>query len=230
MRSSRIAIIPARGGSKGIPRKNIRMFQGKPLICWAIDAAIQTKLFEMVMVSSDDEEICEVAIAHGASVPFLRPKELAEDTSSTLDVVMDLLIKFPEFNFGTLLQPTSPLTTSEDIRESISLMGDMNADSLVSVVKTNNHPQLLYSIKPNMVLRPLSTEVSVSRRQELPEVFALNGAIYNFSIPWLHETRTFVSATTVGFEMPKERSVDIDDEFDWAMATWLHQSRKTEAP
>jgi CMP-N,N'-diacetyllegionaminic acid synthase len=228
LKASRIAIIPARGGSKGIPRKNIRMFDGKPLMCWVIDAALQSNMFEMVIVSTDDEEICEIAKSYGATVPFLRPKELAEDTSPTIDVIIDLLKVFPEFEVGTLLQPTSPLTTSTDIRKSIALMEKLKSDSLVSVVKTKSHPQLLFSLQQDMSMRPLSTESPVSRRQELPDVFALNGAIYNFSIPWLLEKRTLISDGTVGYEMSREKSIDIDDEFDWAMATWLHQSRKIE--
>ena len=228
MNTSRIAIIPARGGSKGIPRKNIRMFQGKPLIYWVINAALESNMFKMVMVSTDDEEICEISKTYGAQVPFLRPKELADDTSSTIDVVLDLLQYFPEFDVGTLLQPTSPLTTPADIKDSIYLMENLKSESVVSVVRTKSHPQLLFSLESDLLMRPMSLDAPISRRQELSDVFALNGAIYNFSIPWLLKKKTFISNGTVGYEMSRESSVDIDDEFDWSMATWLHQLRKTE--
>jgi CMP-N,N'-diacetyllegionaminic acid synthase len=218
---SRVAVIPARGGSKGIPRKNVRLFQGRPLIAWVIEAALESKVFDDVMVSTDDEEIGLIAQHFGATVPFLRPQELSTDSALTIDVLRHLFQRFPHYEYGTLLQPTSPLTTCEDILRSVELMKELQSSSMVSVVETKQHPQLLFVRGNNLRLQPLSTDTLVDRRQDRPKTYALNGAMYNFETSWLMRNGAFIGEETVAYEMPRERSVDIDDEFDWQLANWL---------
>ena len=138
-----LAVIPARGGSSGIPRKNVRMFAGKPLIAHTIDAAKRAPSVSRIIVSTDDEEIARVSKECGADVPFLRPAELATSTSKVVDAVVHLLEKLKaDENYAPahilLLQPTSPLRTSDDIEKAIKLFFDSEADSLVSVVRTEN--------------------------------------------------------------------------------------------
>jgi CMP-N,N'-diacetyllegionaminic acid synthase len=213
-----LGLIPARGGSRAIPRKNIKRLNGKPLIAWTIEAALRSNSLGSVVVSTDDEEIARIAAELGAEVPFMRPRELARDDSPSIDLVLHALDQLPGFESVVLLQPTSPLRTTEDIDGCIELASDRGALSVVSVSPVGTHPFLMYRLGENQRLEKLVYGPPVSRRQDLPPVFALNGAVYFAGAEWLRQYRTFVSGDSIGYVMPAERSVDLDTLLDWQLA------------
>ncbi len=220
-----LALIPARGNSKGIPRKNIKPIAGKPLIAWAIEAALCSRVLDAVVVSTEDEEIAEVARQWGAQVPFRRPPELAQDDTPGIDPVLHALEQLPDFDVVLLLQPTSPLRTTEDIDACISLAQDMQASSVVSVSKPGKHPYWMYSLGTDQRLQTLIDVPPILRRQDLPPVYAVNGALYYTRTNWLQQQHTFVTAETVAYVMPSERSVDLDTQLDWKLAEILLKER-----
>ena len=215
-----LAVIPARGGSKGIPNKNIVPLLGKPLISWTIEAAQASRYIDRLILSSDDPQICAVAESAGCEVPFTRQKALATDEAKTIDVVFDALDRVRGFDLVMVLQPTSPLRGVSDIDNSLELLIEKGVHSAVSVTRVRDHPYLVYAMDSDARMEAvISLDPSTSlRRQDLPPAFALNGAIYIADIAWLDESRSFISPETVGYEMPKSRSVDIDEETDLAVA------------
>lgn len=221
MRLSCFALICARGGSKGIPRKNIRLIAGKPLIAWTIEAALRSRLLDALVVSTEDEEISEVARQWGAQVPFLRPPELAKDDTPGIDPVLHALEQLPGFDAVLLLQPTSPLRTTQDIDACIGLSHDLQASSVVSVSEPEKHPYWMYRLGADQRLQTLIDVPPISCRQELPPVYAMNGALYYARADWLRQHRTFLTAETVAYVMPPERSVDLDTLHDWKLAELL---------
>lgn len=210
-----IGIIPARGGSKGVKNKNIRMVHGKPLIAWTIEAALQSQWIDEVLVTTDDARIAEVALQFGASVPFIRDAHLAEDHTPTIDVVKDVLNRYPAFDKGVLLQPTSPLRRVYDIDQLIEQCLHAKALSSVSVCQTEESPFWAYKQDANHQLVPLFDDINITRRQDLPPTYRLNGAIYFFDSAWLLEHNRFVSTQTLAYEMPISRSIDLDTENDF---------------
>lgn len=221
-----LAIIPARGGSKGVPKKNIRPLAGKPLIAYSIEQAKESKYISRVIVSTESEEIAEVARKWGAEV-IKRPEELARDETPTIDViihVLDYLKKEEKYipNIVVLLQPTSPLRTSEDIDGAIELF--LNAQdclSLVSVTEFDHPPFWAMKIEDNF-LKPLFCEKYFRmRRQDLPKAYKPNGAVFISTPRVLYEYRTFYTPKTIAYVMPPERSIDIDTEFDFLLAEFL---------
>lgn len=229
-----LGLIPARGGSKGIPRKNIRLMAGKPLIAWTIEAALCSTRLDAVVVSTDDEEIAEVSRAVGAQVPFIRPAELAADDTPGIDPVLHAMGMLPQYDAVLLLQPTSPLRTTEDIDGLLSLAAATGAKSVVSVCEPEDHPFWMYRLGTDRRLERLIETPDIARRQDLPPVFALNGAMYFAHVDCLHRRRGFVGAETLGYPMPVERSVDIDGPLDWRIAELLLgdrvSGREAEAP
>lgn len=216
-----MALIPARGGSKGIPRKNIRRIAGKPLIAWTIEAALRSNKLDAVVVSTDDAEIAAVARQAGATVPFLRPAVLAQDGTPGIDPVLHALATLPGFGAVLLLQPTSPLRSTADIDACLQLALDRQAVSVVSVSEPDTHPYWTYRLGDDLTLRRFVDAPPVSRRQDLPAVFALNGAMYYAQTDWLLQGKRLVAAETLAFVMPPERSVDIDTPLDWRFAELL---------
>ena len=216
-----LALIPARGGSKGIPRKNIRSMAGKPLIAWTIEAALGATGLARVVVSTDDPEIAEVARAAGAEVPFLRPAELARDETSGLDPVLHAIDLLPGHSSVLLLQPTSPLRTSADIDGCLALATTSASPSVVSVSEPATHPYWTYRMTGDRHLQSVFEADKGVRRQDLPPVYALNGAMYFAGVEWLRRGRQFVGPETLGFVMPPERSIDIDTMLDWSLAELL---------
>lgn len=209
-----LAIIPARGGSKGVPRKNIRNVAGKPLIVWTIEEAKKSGYIDRLVVSTDDQEIADTAIRGGGEVPFLRPAELARDDTPGISPVIHMLTTIhPAYDLVVLLQPTSPFRTVEDIDGAIALMASRNAKACVSVVEPDKSPFWMYSVDDAGHLAPLLAG-AYACRQNLPPVYALNGAVYVAEVGWLIKTQAFVSDETIAYIMPKERSVDIDTETD----------------
>ena len=220
-----LGLIPARGGSKGIPRKNIKPLADRPLIAWTIEAALRSNLLDAVAVSTEDEEISEVSRRWGAQVPFRRPLELAKDDTPGIDTVLHALDQLPSFDAVLLLQPTSPLRTTEDIDACLRLADEMRASSVVSVSEPETHAYWMYRLGADRRLRALMDVEPVSCRQELPPIYALNGALYFSRSDWLREQRAFTTTETVAYVMPAERSVDIDTLLDWKLAELLLKER-----
>lgn len=222
-----LGIIPARGGSKGVPRKNIRPLAGKPLIAWTIEAALASKSLNRVIVSSEDREILEIAQKWGAEVPFTRPMELAQDTTPGIAPVIHALETLPEnYDFVVLLQPTSPLRESQDIEAAVQLCLESSAPACVGVVESAQSPYWMFTRADNCRLTPLmAREKLPARRQDLPVTYSVNGAVYVASVPWFLREKTFFSPETVGYVMSQERSLDIDNELDLAVAEMVLGSR-----
>ena len=216
----RIAYIPARSGSKGIPKKNIRPLCGKPLMGWMIDAALKTGLFDRVMVSTDTEEFAAVARSCGAWVPFLRDPAVAKDTTSSIETACSDKARLEAigetFDTFCLLQPTSPLCRPEDIAGAIALHERVNA-GVVSVVRSKVRPILLRTMDADGRMRSLVDSQTVTRRQDDPSVYELNGAIYINSWDEVTPVLKF-SSNPYGFVMDAESSVDIDEESDFEIA------------
>lgn len=210
-----LAVIPARGGSKGVPGKNIRVAGGKPLIAWTIEAARSARRVGRTIVSTDDGGIAEVARLYGADVPFMRDAHLAGDTTPTIDVVLDAIERCPGFEWVVLLQPTSPLRTPGDIDAAIDLCATSGAQSCVSVTAAKESPYWMFTLEGQNRLKPLFPDVRASRRQDLPEVYVLNGAIYVAQAEWLRRERRFYDEDTAACIMPGDRSIDIDTESDF---------------
>ena len=219
------ALIPARGGSEGIPRKNIKLIAGKPLIVWTIEAALRSSLLEAVVVSTDDAEIAEVARRAGAQVPFMRPPELAQDHTPGLDPVLHALAQLPQFEAVLLLQPTSPLRTTEDIDACLGMATNQLAPSVVSVCEPDIHPYWTYRLAEGQSLQPLIAAAPVARRQDLPTVVAVNGALYFAKADWLRRSGSLVGPETLAYLMPRDRSVDLDTPLDWKLAELLLRER-----
>ena len=220
-----LGLILARGGSKGIPRKNLKLLAGKPLIAWTIEAALQSQQLSSIVVSTDDPEIAQVAQHWGADIPFLRPTELAQDDTPSIKPVLHALAELPHIDSVMLLQPTSPLRTATDIDMCIALAHEHNASSVVSVTESANHPYWTYQLDAECKLSKFLDQPTVTRRQDLPLAYALNGALYFASASWLKRYKTFVTEETVAYVMPKERSVDLDTYLDWYFAEWLFQEK-----
>lgn len=214
-----LALITARGGSKGVPGKNVRSLCGIPLIGWTIQAALKSRYIDRLILSSDDSEIIKTAIEYGCEVPFVRDFRLAQDFTPSIDVVLDAIEKCPGFEWVLLLQPTSPLRSTEDIDNAIELCLKSSAESCVSVHQSTESPYWMFSPTEDNHLIPLHPEINVMRRQDLPITFMLNGAIYFARCEWLKKTKSFFSHETVAYNMPVERSIDVDTELDFK---WLN--------
>lgn len=212
-----LALIPARGNSKGIPGKNIINFVGLPLIAHTISAANLSHYIDAVVVSTDSLEIAAVAEEYGAEVPFLRPAHLAEDISKTIDAVIHALdeLRFVgrEFDIMVLLQPTQPLRTEEDIDGALELFASKNCWSLLSVCEVCDHPIFIRTIGSGGETIPLLDCGSTIRRQDLPVYYKLNGAIYINAIEEMNES-TSINDNKIAYVMKKSHSVDIDEPVD----------------
>lgn len=210
-----LAVIPARGGSKGLPGKNIVKIAGRPLLDWTVRAAHGAVCIDRTVVSTDDEDIAAVARALGCEVPFLRPPALATDTAATVDVVLHALQALPGYDVVVVLQPTSPLRTVSDIEQACAVWQSRGAATCASVAPVEQSPYWMFRLDERNCLKPvLETPTGVSRRQDLPEVFALNGAVYVADAAWLQAHRRLVDADTVAYVMPAQRSLDIDTAAD----------------
>jgi len=217
-----LAIIPARGGSKGIPRKNIKPLAGKPLIAWTIEAALKAQCIDRVIVSTEDEEIALVAKQFGAEVPFLRPLALAQDDTPGIAPVLHAIEQSRDYDWVLLLQPTSPLRSVEDIEGIIRFCRDEAAPSAVSVTQVSKHPFWMYQRDDQNRMQPLIlNRPEITRRQDLPSAYALNGALYLARTDWLIQKQGFIGPETLGYVMPEERSVDLDTPLDWLWVEYL---------
>lgn len=217
-----LAVIPARGGSKGIPHKNIIQLAGKPLISYTIEAGENSKYIDYVMVSTDDEEIAMVSKKCGASIPFMRPAELASDASKTIDAIIHAVEGLEEigekFDALVLLQPTEPLRTAADVDGAIEKYYEASCKPLVSVSEVDDHPFLIRSIEGDR-LKPLLDVSSTCRRQDMPKYYRVNGCIYINPISELNKNTSF-NDNEIPYVMERSHSVDIDELSDLAMAEY----------
>ncbi len=219
-------LIPARGGSKGIPGKNIKLFCNKPLICHSIDHAREAgALDEDICVSTDSEEIKRVVEGYGLPVPFLRPDYLATDGCGTYEVILHALQWYKdmgqEFDRVVLLQPTSPLRTAEDIKGACELWNP-GLDMVVSVTEAHTNPYYnAFEPDNNGFLRISKGKGKLTRRQEAPPVYEFNGAVYVMSVKSLLSGPLSSFAKRIPYLMPQERSVDLDTPLDWVIAETL---------
>ena len=218
-----VALIPTRGGSKGIKNKNIIDLCGKPLISYTIQAALESKYIDKVIVSTDSQEIADVAIKYGAEVPFLRPGELASDTSKTIDAVMhavgELEKRKEQYDILILLQATQPLRTADDIDSAIELFIKNKGQSLVSVSPVEDNPILIRTIDNLGRMNSILPMKSTCRRQDMPLYYRVNGCIYINLISEL-DLNTSFNDNKIPYIMPKERSVDIDEIKDLLIAQY----------
>jgi N-acylneuraminate cytidylyltransferase len=212
-----LAVIPARGGSKRVPRKNLRVVGNRPLIAWTIIEARKSRYIDQLIVSSEDREIIATAKEWGCDAPFERPPELARDDTPGVDTALHALEVMPGFAVLVWLQPTSPLRTVDDIDGCIEKWAHCTTPSVVSVTQADN-PFWMYTLEDRGLLRPILQPGHFGeKRQSPPLVYMLNGAVYVADVGWLSRTRSFVTAESAGFVMPPKRSIDIDTEFDLAI-------------
>lgn len=234
-----VAVIPARGGSKGILGKNIRELAGKPLIAYTVEAALKSKTLKRVVVSTDDVKIAEVAKSYGVEVPFLRPAELAKDDTPSL-LVIQHAVKYMEEDEGheldvvVVLQPTSPLRSERYIDEAVEKLLGTGADSVITVCEVRHHPFWSFTAKGERLYPFVEEGITVSRRQDLPEIYAVNGAVYAVRRDVLFEQNSVFGRDTRAVVMLYEESIDIDDYFDLFVAEmmlkywkgWIHEKSK----
>ncbi|KKU77962.1 MAG: Acylneuraminate cytidylyltransferase [Parcubacteria group bacterium GW2011_GWA2_47_64] len=226
-----LAVIPARGGSKGILNKNIRVFGGKPLLSHTIDAAKKSRYVTRTVVSTESMAIASVARKYGAEVPFLRPIELAQDRSKATDAVYHLLTTMEKESgympdYVVLLQPTSPLRTSADIDGALDLLFKRKAGAIVSVCRTE---QLLFVKDKKGALRLVSDEsfLKSGNRQELPDTYKLDGSmVYAIKTSVFLKKKTFIPKGVLAFEIPRWRAVDIDEPQDFIVGELIYRNRK----
>lgn len=238
-----VAIIPARGGSKGIPRKNARPFAGVPLIARAVQGALASRRVTRVIVSTDDEEMLRLAVDAGAEAPFgLRPPELATDTARTVDVIKHVLQFLKEeegkgeCDFFVMLQPTSPLRRGEDIDGAVGMLveasagaaeGEVGIEAVVTVCEASHHPMKMHRMREDGLLEPfVENTFGTVNRKELPTAYQENGACYVQAVKsfWGNENHFYcgLRSKKVGaYVMDAERSVDLDTDLDWKMAEML---------
>ena len=211
-----LSIITARGGSKGLPRKNCLEFNGKPLVYWTIKASMESKCISTTIVSSDDDKILSIAKDFDPRIPKKRSKELSKDETPSIDVVLDIAKEFVDYDYIILLQPTSPLRTSVHIDEAFREMIEKKATSITSVCVTSKSPFFMYFKNKNGYLDNVISDNNHNLlRQNLPTVYELNGAIYIISFKEILDKKTFITETTIPYIMDRHISVDIDylDEF-----------------
>ncbi len=218
-----LGLIPARGGSKGVPGKNLRRVGGRSLIEWAVRAGQGSRYIDRLILSSDDPALMDEAHRVGCEVPFQRPAALAADGTPGIDPVLHALETLPErYDYVVLLQPTSPLRQAEDIDRSVARCLEQGAPAAVTLCPVAQQPHWMYHLDAEGGMQPLMPpETHTARRQELPPLYVLNGAVYVAEVALLKKTRSFLTPETRGVIMPPERSLDIDTEMDLTLCEAL---------
>lgn len=223
-----LAIIPARGGSKGVPRKNILDINGKPLINYSVEVGVEAEkrgIIDKLVVSTDDEEIASVAKEAGADIPFMRPDYLSNDTAKSVDVMIHAYEYFAsqgvEYDTILLLQPTTPLRTVEDVKSALEIYEKTGAKSLISCYREEYICDLVsYHRDGDMAIALNEKHNSGVRRQELPDVYVRNGAIYITSVDYMMKEKKVFDEKPAMYVMPKDKSVNIDCMDDVEMLRW----------
>lgn len=229
-----LAVIPARGGSKGIPHKNIKLLAGKPLLAYSIEVALQCKMISDIVVSTDDELIKGIALRYGAEVPFLRPAELSTDTALAIPAIQHAVhqaekIKNKHYDYIIMLQPTAPLRAAEDVTNALRQLIDSYADGIISVVDVDNwHPMKMKKFVDGWLKDYEKPPMENPPRQVLPKVYMVNGAIYATRRDFLIDFSTFQGNRCLGYIMPAERSINIDSEIDFEIAELMIQKMREE--
>lgn len=227
-----LALVTARGGSKGLPGKNVRPLCGKPLIAWTVAAGLESRIIDTLVVSTDDETIAEAARAAGARVPFMRPAELATDTATSMDVVEHAVQSLEEmgerFDYLVLLEPTSPLREASDIDNAMAELCRRNPEgSVVSVCAAETvHPAFMYRLDDRGRLTPYGgRQPDGLRRQEIDPVYYLDGTVYASWIPTLRQRRSFYHDATIPYVVPKWKAPEIDDLLDLVVVEAIMKHR-----
>jgi CMP-N,N'-diacetyllegionaminic acid synthase len=219
-----LGLIPARGGSKGLHRKNTKMLCGQPLIAWTIEAALSSDCITDVVVSTDNDEIATISKDHGALVPFIRPAYLANDNALRNEVVAHALYELKGYDFVILLQPTSPMRKSKHIDEAFSLMVKGKSESCASVVEQHPSPYWMYSLGENNKMVPMLGFTENRPRQKLNKYYCLNGAVFISSVTNFFQAQLvdpFVNDSTCAYVMEPKDSIDIDTAIDFKLAEVL---------
>ena len=222
-----LVIIPARGGSKRLPRKNVLPLAGKPLIAWSIEASLKSKYIDKVIVSSDDNEILEISKNYGSDI-IKRPDELASDTASSFDTIVHAIESEEKYDYVVLIQPTSPLRTEKHINEAIELLTKKEADAIISVTLAEHSP-LWSNVLPqdNSMKDFLNDTILNARSQDLDTYYRLNGAIYICKTEKLLENKSFFLKENIyAYIMDNESSVDIDEKMDFKLAELLKMEKQ----
>lgn len=224
-----LCIIPARGGSKRIPRKNIKYFLGKPIIAYSIEAAVNSNLFDEVMVSTDDKEIAEIALKFGATIPFLRSEKNADDFATTVEVLIEVLSKYAELNQSfenvCCIYPCAPLVTTEKINEAYSLMNSENLQAVLPIVKYSFPIQRSFVTKNKKVFYKYP-EYEKIRSQDLEATYHDAGQFYWIKIDTLNKEKSLIPPVTGFVELDEMEVQDIDNEMDWKLAEMKYQLMK----
>jgi len=221
-----VCLIPARGGSKGIPRKNVKLLAGKPLIAYTIEQALQSQYIDRTIVSTDDLEIADISRQYGAEVPFLRPADLAGDQVATMDVLLHAVQWLEEkekydFDILVLLHATTPLRSVDDVNSCIKMLVETKADNVFSVAEAHRNPYFNMVEAGDDGIATLSKKGGYVTRQSAPKVYDMNASIYVWWKDVLkNEKKIFLKKSHI-FVMPKERSIDIDDDLDFTIAEFL---------
>ncbi|ABB40051.1 N-acylneuraminate cytidylyltransferase [Oleidesulfovibrio alaskensis G20] len=226
-----LGLITARGGSKRVPRKNLRIVGGKPLIAWTVEEACKCSLLDSVVVSTDDEEIASVAHRFGALRPFMRPADLAGDATPHIDCVFHALeslkmVGFSSFDAVVLLQPTSPLRLAEDIEGVVNTAMKTGAEAVVSVSESVEHPYFSRLMDAQGILSPVVLQnMAYPRKQDLEKTYFINGSIYFNTVESLCRDRTFYPDRLHGYVVPLERSLQVDSDYELNIADLLLSQR-----
>ena len=220
-----IAIIPARSGSKGLKDKNIKLMNGKPLLSYTIVAATESGMFDEIMVSTDSQKYADIAIQYDARVPFFRSAENSSDTASSWDMVLEVLNKYKdlgqEFDTVCLLQPASPLRIATDISDAYRDFQKNAVDALTSVCEVDHSPLWAMTLDEDRMLTEFRKNSSNVPRQKLATYYRINGAIYIRKVEYRKNGIELIDAKEIAFIMDKRRSIDIDDELDFAIGEFL---------
>lgn len=220
-----LAIIPARSGSKGLRHKNIKLLNDKPLIAYTIEAAIESDIFTDIVVSTDSEEYASISKRYGASIPFLRPDELASDVASSADMIVYTIQRLKElgkvYDYFMLLQPTSPLRKALDIKKSVDLLIENKLDSVVSVCEAEHSLSIYNTLGDSLSLEGFINKNSATRRQDDKKYYRINGSIYISNVEKYLSERDFYGKKSKAYIMSRESSIDIDTELDFRIAEFM---------
>lgn len=226
-----IAIIPARSGSKGLIDKNVRRFNGKPLLACTVEAALKSGKFACVHVSTDSEIYAKIAKEYGADIPFLRAPELSSDNSDSWDAVRYVINEYSKrgrvFKSVALLQPTSPLRDTNDILNAYKIFEEKSADSVISVCETEHSPMICNTLSDDNRMENFIDEEKCGNRQELPTYYRINGAIYIQRVNLLMKREKLYNVNSFAYIMDKRKSIDIDDEYDFMLAEVLDNYQRS---
>ncbi len=218
----KLAIIPARGGSKRIPKKNVKHFLGKPIIAYAIENAISSQLFDEVMVSTDDEDIARIAISYGAKVPFKRSKKNADEFATTIDVITEVILSYKKlggkFEYACCIYPCTPLLTKKKLEESFSLLKKDNLDCVFPIVRYGFPIQRAVKLNDKGLVEMFQPEHLITRSQDLELSFHDAGQFYFFKVDNLISKQKLLTDLTGHIELSEMEAQDVDNLVDWKLA------------